>query len=43
VRHVYVHVPFCRAKCDYCDFASLPVGDGPDGALLDAFVEGVTA
>ncbi len=18
VRHVYVHVPFCRAKCDYC-------------------------
>ena len=27
VRHVYVHIPFCRAKCDYCDFASLAVGD----------------
>ena len=30
VRHVYVNVPFCRAKCDYCDFASAPVGDAPD-------------
>jgi oxygen-independent coproporphyrinogen-3 oxidase len=28
VRHLYVHVPFCRAKCDYCDFYSEPVGDG---------------
>jgi len=43
VRHVYVHVPFCRAKCDYCDFASAAVGDSPDGALLDGFVEGVAA
>lgn len=49
VRHVYVHVPFCRAKCDYCDFASLAVGE-PEGRAgaeaarrLDAFVEGVAA
>ena len=20
---VYVHIPFCRSKCDYCDFYSL--------------------
>jgi putative oxygen-independent coproporphyrinogen III oxidase len=43
VHHVYVHVPFCRAKCDYCDFASAAVGDAPDGALLDGFVTGVAA
>ena len=43
VRHVYVHVPFCRAKCDYCDFASTAVGGAPDGALLDGFVAGVAA
>lgn len=43
VRHVYVHVPFCRAKCDYCDFASAPVGDAPDPGELDHFVAGVAA
>ena len=21
---VYVHIPFCRSKCEYCDFYSLP-------------------
>lgn len=20
---VYIHIPFCRAKCPYCDFYSL--------------------
>ena len=20
---LYVHIPFCRSKCDYCDFYSL--------------------
>ncbi len=26
VRHLYIHIPFCVAKCDYCDFYSIPVG-----------------
>ena len=37
VRHVYVHVPFCRAKCDYCDFASSAVGLRPSGGMLDEY------
>ena len=24
---IYVHIPFCRKKCDYCDFYSLPVSN----------------
>ena len=46
VRHVYVHVPFCRAKCDYCDFASVPVpagGGGRDGAEAARRLDGYMA
>ena len=21
---IYVHIPFCKSKCRYCDFASFP-------------------
>ena len=21
---IYIHVPFCRHKCSYCDFVSFP-------------------
>ncbi len=31
---LYVHVPFCRAKCRYCAFYSVPVGN--PGAAHDA-------
>lgn len=24
---IYVHIPFCRSKCEYCDFYSLPQSD----------------
>jgi len=24
MRGLYIHIPFCRAKCGYCDFASAP-------------------
>jgi putative oxygen-independent coproporphyrinogen III oxidase len=44
--HLYVHVPFCRARCDYCDFFSTPVGEPagqPGRALLDRYVDAVLA
>ena len=25
---LYIHIPFCRSKCAYCDFYSLPNGEG---------------
>ena len=24
---IYVHIPFCIKKCDYCDFLSGPAGE----------------
>ena len=35
---IYVHVPFCRSKCQYCDFYS--VTDKED-SLLDGYLEAI--
>ena len=33
---LYIHIPFCRSKCAYCDFYSIPV---KENALLDDYKE----
>jgi len=40
IEAVYLHVPFCRHKCHYCDFYSIVDGDGrPDSARQGPFIE----
>ena len=39
---IYVHLPFCRRKCDYCGFFSLPVDTADAGlrnSLFDRYLE----
>lgn len=35
---IYVHVPFCKSKCEYCDFYSLPNAEG----RMDEYMKAVT-
>ena len=37
---IYIHIPFCRSKCQYCDFYSLTT---KDDKLLDSFISAMTA
>ena len=36
---IYIHIPFCRKKCDYCDFYSLPACTN---SLIDEYCRMVT-
>lgn len=31
---LYIHIPLCRSKCDYCDFFSIPVSGSDDSAAI---------
>lgn len=35
---IYIHIPFCRSKCQYCDFYSLT---NKEDTLLDDYLEAV--
>ena len=37
---IYVHVPFCRSKCQYCDFYSITA---KDDKTIDSYLKAITA
>ena len=45
-RGLYVHIPFCVRKCNYCDFCSYSISDvglGAESAYVDALIEEIAS
>lgn len=39
---LYLHIPFCKAKCAYCDFYSLPHSEEKMDAYAAALARHIT-
>lgn len=35
---IYIHIPFCAKKCDYCDFLSMCAGNGKKREYVSALI-----
>ena len=35
---IYLHIPYCKAKCRYCDFYSAPGAHGVPQSYVDALL-----
>ena len=40
---LYIHIPFCKSKCPYCDFYSLPMQIQTANSYLAALLRAITA
>lgn len=40
---LYIHIPYCRSKCAYCDFFSMPPRAGNREAQYAAYVDALIA
>lgn len=38
---IYIHWPFCKSKCPYCDFFSRVRKDADQGAIVDSYLEDI--
>lgn len=36
---IYIHIPFCEKKCDYCDFLSAPATNEVKKSYIDAVIK----
>jgi oxygen-independent coproporphyrinogen III oxidase len=41
--NLYVHLPFCRRRCSFCNLYTIQVGNSDTAELLDAYVQRICA